>query len=151
MSSGSERILLITNESRNLSEVRRVVAEVLDPTTFDRKATNEIILAVDEGLANVVEHAYQGGVGEIKLILGLDDEIFRIHIRDNGVRFEPGELRDAVDIHDHIKRGLKGGLGLFLMKRIMDDVYYTHDGPDYVNELVMVKKIPPASEGEGES
>lgn len=148
MSSGDERVVVITNESRNLSEVRRVVAEMLEPSTFDRKQTNEIILAVDEGLANVVEHAYQGGVGEIKLLFGLDPETFRVHIRDNGVRFEPGELRSQVDIHDHIKRGLKGGLGLFLMKRIMDDVYYTHDGPDYVNELVMVKKLPPAAPDE---
>jgi len=140
-----ERLLTITNQSQNLSEVRQVVAEMLDPSGFDRRQTNEIILAVDEGLANVVEHAYQGGVGEVNLIFGLDEETFRVHIRDNGIRFEPNELRDAVDIHAHIKKGLKGGLGLFLMKRIMDDVYYTHDGPDYVNELVMVKKVPAVS------
>jgi serine/threonine-protein kinase RsbW len=143
-----ERLLTITNQSKNLSEVRQVVAEMLDPSGFDRRQTNEIILAVDEGLANVVEHAYQGGVGEVKLIFGLDEENFRVHIRDNGVRFEPNVLRDAVDIHAHIKKGLKGGLGLFLMKRIMDDVYYTHDGPDYVNELVMVKKVPAVGEAD---
>lgn len=137
-----ERLLTISNQSKNLSEVRQIVAEMLDPTGFDRKQTNEIILAVDEGLANVVEHAYQGGLGEIMLVFAFEDGSFRVHIRDNGIRFEPSELRDAVDIHAHIKKGLKGGLGLFLMKRIMDDVYYTHDGPDYVNELVMVKKVP---------
>ena len=140
-----ERVLTISNESRNLSEVRQVVADMLGSSNFDRKQTNEIILAVDEGLANVVEHAYQGGTGDITLLFGLDAEFFKVSIRDNGVRFEPGELRNTVDIHAHIKQGLKGGLGLFLMKRIMDDVYYTHDGPDYVNELVMVKKVPAES------
>lgn len=140
-----ERSLTISNDSSNLSTVRQVVGEVLAQSTFPQDVSNKIIVAVDEGLANVVEHAYQGGKGDITIVLNLDAVDFKVAIRDNGVRFEPGEkLSDAVDIHRHISLGLKGGLGLFLMRRIMDDVYYNHDGSDFVNELVMVKKVPAA-------
>lgn len=140
-----ERSLTISNDSSNLSTVRQVVGEVLAQSTFPQDVTNKIIVAVDEGLANVVEHAYQGGTGEITILLALDSVDFKVSIRDKGVRFEPGEkLSDTVDIHRHISLGLKGGLGLFLMRRIMDVVYYNHDGSDFVNELVLVKKVPAA-------
>jgi anti-sigma regulatory factor (Ser/Thr protein kinase) len=138
-----QRKLTIANSSKHLSDVRGCVQEVLALSTFAKDVTNKIIVAVDEGLANVVEHAYQGGEGDITILFHLDDEVFRVQIQDNGVRFEPNqEVSDAVDIHRHIQLGLKGGLGLFLMRRIMDDVHYNHDGPDFVNELVMIKKVP---------
>lgn len=141
------RTMTIKNESKALSDVRKVVSEVLANTTFPRDVVNKVIVAVDEGLANVVEHAYQGDEGDIDLIFALDDESFRVHIRDRGVRFEPGGgIKDTVDIHRHIQLGLKGGLGLFLMRRIMDEVHYNHDTPEFVNELVMVKLLP--KEGE---
>lgn len=142
------REVSIENQSKNLSRVRQVVSEVLDPSPFDREMRNKIIVAVDEALANVVEHAYQGGAGTIQLLFELTSEHLKVQIRDNGVRFEPGSrLTSTLDIHNHIKLGLKGGLGLFLMRRIMDDVYFNHDGETFVNELVMVKKLPRDDDG----
>ena len=142
------RELSISNESSNLALVRRTVSEILELTTFERDLRNKIIVAVDEALANVVEHAYQGGIGDINILFAVDGKTLRVHIRDNGVRFEPGDrLKDHVDIHKHIKLGLKGGLGLFLMRRIMDEVYFNHDGDNFVNELVMVKNLPQADAG----
>ncbi len=138
-----KREIEISNESRNLSAVRKEVTEVLGHTPFDREMSNKIIVAVDEALANVVEHAYQGGIGTVKLVFTLDAETLKVQIQDKGVPFDPGErLSSELDIHQHIKLGLKGGLGLFLMRRIMDEVAYNHDGPDFVNELVMIKKLP---------
>ena len=139
-----ERILEISNESKNLSLVRKAVTEVLELTPFDRQLSMKIVLAVDEALANVVEHAYGGETGQVRVAFNLDDELLRVSIRDRGVRFEPGtKLTNEIDIHRHIKLGLKGGLGLFLIRRIMDEVYFNHDGPDFVNELVMVKLLAP--------
>ena len=141
-----EREITISNESKNLSQVRRLVSEVLEETSFDREMRNKIIVAVDEALANVVEHAYQGGQGDIRIGFALDAEVLQVMIRDNGTPFDPGDrLRDTVDIHNHIKLGLKGGLGLFLMRRIMDEVRYSRDGEDFVNELRMIKRLPEAS------
>ena len=138
-----KREIEISNESRNLSAVRKEVTEVLSHTPFDREMSNKIIVAVDEALANVVEHAYQGGVGVVRLVFTLDSESLKVQIQDNGVPFDPGErLNSELDIHQHIKLGLKGGLGLFLMRRIMDEVAYNQDGPGFVNELVMIKKLP---------
>ena len=134
--------LRITNETKNLSLVRQVVGEILEKTPFGRDDKAKIILAVDEAVANVVEHAYEGTKGEIDLQFLLDSERLEITIRDNGKKFNP-ETIPSPDIHEHIKRGLKGGLGMFLMRKIMDEVRYSLDST-YVNELVMVKFRPGA-------
>ena len=113
---------------------------MLDRTTFSREDKNKIILAVDEAVANVVEHAYGGGRGDIDLVFDVDRERLEITIRDNGNKFNPQEI-PTPDIHKHISAGLKGGLGMFLMRKIMDEVRYSLDST-YVNELVMVKFFP---------
>ena len=134
--------LRITNETKNLSVVRQVVGEVLEKTPFGKDDKAKIILAVDEAVANVVEHAYEGNKGDIDIGFILDGERLEITIRDNGTKFNPQEI-PTPDIHDHIKKGLKGGLGMFLMRKIMDEVRYSLDST-YVNELVMVKFCPSA-------
>ena len=132
----------ISNESKNLSLVRQKIGELLEKTTFTREDKNKVILAVDEAVANVVEHAYGGGRGDIDLVFDIDRERLEITIRDNGTKFNPQDI-PTPDIHDHIKKGLKGGLGMFLMRKIMDEVRYSLDST-YVNELVMVKFCPGA-------
>ena len=143
--------MTFSNDSSNLSKVRAMVSVVLDETEFTRETRNKIIVAVDEALANVVEHAYQGGEGMIDIAFDLDPVSLRVQIRDKGVRFNPGDrLASEIDIHEHIRQGLKGGLGLFLMRRIMDEVHFNHDGAEFVNELVMVKKLPHVTGAEEE-
>jgi anti-sigma regulatory factor (Ser/Thr protein kinase) len=140
---GVHRELAISNESRNLSAVRTAVSEILEQSPFDSTMRNKIIVAVDEALANVVEHAYQGGTGDIWILFDMDAERLIVTIRDNGVRFHPGErLTAEIDIHEHIRQGLKGGLGLFLMKQIMDEVHFNQDPEASTNELVLIKNLP---------
>lgn len=145
------RDMTITNETKNLSLVRQAVGEVLEHTPFSREDRNKIILAVDEAVANVVEHAYERTTGDIFLSFEVDAERLEIVIRDNGRKFQP-EVQNlpTPNIHDHIKKGLKGGLGMFLMRKIMDEVRYSLDST-YVNELVMVKFCPdePSKEHQG--
>lgn len=134
------REMTIPNETKHLATVRQTAMEVLELTPLDQKTRNKIVVAVDEALANVVEHAYQGGQGPIELVFSVDPERLQVIIRDNGVRFDPGDsgIKSSIDIHQHIRLGLKGGLGLFLMRQIMDEVHYLHETP-WTNELVMIK------------
>ena len=71
--------MTFSNDSSNLSKVRAMVSVVLDETEFTRETRNKIIVAVDEALANVVEHAYQGGEGMIDIAFDLDPGIFGNH------------------------------------------------------------------------
>lgn len=133
----------ITNDARNLSAVRTTVFELLASSPFDATTRHKIVVAVDEALANVVEHAYKDSEGQIQLefVLGADD--LTVMIRDNGVKFDSGgRVSTAEDIQQSIRLGLKGGYGLFLMRQIMDEVRFSEES-EFVNELIMVKRVPP--------
>jgi len=105
------RELRIASETRNLSLVRQATAEVLGRSAFERADRDKIILAVDEAVANVVEHAYRGAPGEIEIDLALDERRLIVTIRDNGPPFDPRGV-PAPDLREHVKQGLKGGFGL---------------------------------------
>lgn len=134
------RELRITNDAKNLALVRQILGDFLGASAFPEMARNRIILAVDEAIANVVEHAYGDQRGLIAIRLDLDDERLEVHIRDHGIEFQPGEVKDP-DIQEHIRLGLKGGLGLFLMRRVMDEVRYVSNS-EYVNHLSLTKFLP---------
>ncbi|MGH7144370.1 MAG: ATP-binding protein, partial [Planctomycetota bacterium] len=92
-------------------------------------------------VANVMEHAYPDtvslGAQEIELTLDADDSEFRAVIRDSGVKFDTTQLRD-VNIRRHVKEGHNGGLGVYMMRRIMDEVNYSFF-QNSCNELQMIK------------
>jgi len=116
------------------------VAEAARGAGLDRRTVSQIELAVDEACANVVEHAYRAGdAGEMEVTCGLEVRGFVVRVRDWGTGFDP----DAVDEPDVTapleERGL-GGLGLFLVRQVMDEVGFSFN-TERGNELVMVKRL----------
>ncbi len=132
--------LVITSDTRHLTAVRDFVSRMIRASKLNRDDENKIILAVDEAVTNIIEHAYEDQAeGSIEIEIELDDHRFSIRILDTGKEFNPDEIHDP-DIMDHVKYGKKKGLGIFLMRQIMDEVRYAFkDG--IKNEVVLVKYI----------
>jgi serine/threonine-protein kinase RsbW len=135
-----QQVLRIINESKNLSLVRKNLSNFIDESPFPRDARNRIILAVDEAIANVIEHAYGSEKGLVQITFTLDEEKLEVDVCDHGADFKPNVKKDP-DINDHIRLGLKGGLGMFLMRRVMDEVAYSTT-TEYQNNLAMIKFLP---------
>jgi anti-sigma regulatory factor (Ser/Thr protein kinase) len=133
----------IPNDTAYLSRVREEVLQLIEGR-FDAKEAKLLALAVDEAVANVMEHAYRGDTPKemqrISARLTADEVKFTVILRDGGQRFDPTSAPD-VNISEHVKAGRKGGLGIFLMRKIMDEVNYTFKRGEH-NELVMVKYFP---------
>lgn len=112
---------------------------------FDGQALYEIQLAVDEACANVVCHAY-GGMepGEMEVSCCLDGPMLVIRVRDWGRSFDPDSVPEP-DVDAPLEERALGGLGLFLLKQVMDHIQYTFD-PEQGNELKMVKRVQLAGE-----
>jgi len=95
----------------------------------------DVKLAVNEAVANIIEHAYQWrDDGQIIVdLLGREGEL-EIHLRDFGRKVEASRLRsrDLDDFRD-------GGIGLFLIQTLMDSVTYDTSSP-VGTELIMVKR-----------
>lgn len=132
--------LVVTNDTRYLALVRDFVARVLKYARVDRRDENKIILAVDEAVSNVIEHGYPSGQrGTIEIEVDSTDAEVRVVIHDQGRVFNPESVSEP-DIYEHVKVGRKKGLGIFLMRQIMDEVCYRfRDGVK--NELTLIKYL----------
>ena len=135
--------LVIPNDTKYLATVRESVRDVVKNSAFPDKDINRIILAVDEAVANIMEHAYEnaraGDKLSIELKLDADATRFEVVIIDSGREFDPSEI-DVPNMDEHVAQGKKNGLGIFLMRQIMDEVQYTFV-QGFRNELRMVKYV----------
>ena len=132
--------MAISNDLAHLAQVREVVSRAVLEGGFPNQFVNRLQIAVDEAVTNIMEHGYSGqavGSGEITIRIDASKERFRIEILDDGASFDPTAMSD-VDIAAHIARGTSGGLGVFLMRKIMDVVDY-HFETGRPNRLVLVK------------
>lgn len=132
--------LVVTNDTRFLIIVRDFVQRMIRQSALDATEENKIILAVDEAISNIIEHGYDPDQeGSIEIEIEADARVFKVVIRDEGRVFDP-ENKGDVDIENHVSAGKKKGLGIFLMRRIMDEVRYTYKEGNR-NELTLIKYV----------
>lgn len=116
------------------------VSQLAESAGFDKSALYEIQLAVDEACANVVQHAYEGSEpGDMEITCLLEDQTLTIRVRDWGWGFDPDGV-EVPDIEAPLEERSLGGLGLFIVRNVMDQVTFTFD-PQLGNELAMSKRL----------
>ena len=100
----------------------------------------KIELSVEEAVENVVQYAYEGGIGWLEAGTSLDNKslVLTIELRDAGVPFNPLE-KDDPDITLSANERPVGGLGIYLCKQMMDSISYRYE--DGNNVLVMTKRV----------
>lgn len=95
---------------------------------FGAERLGEIELVLEELLVNVFNYAYPGGQGEVEVSCAAEpDGRLRVEIADAGVPFNPLTREDPDLEADLAERGV-GGLGIFFVKRLVDDVRYRREG-----------------------
>ena len=106
---------------------------------LDEKDTYSVQLAVDEACTNIVEHAYGGeGKGNIELDCSATKDGLEITIHDNGKQFDPDSIPKP-NIGAPLEEFGPRGAGVFLMRKLMDEVQYEFK-KDQGTTLRMVKK-----------
>lgn len=145
----SDRSLTIPARYDQLRRANAFVSELAAQVGFAGLQLNRIELAVDEACSNIIQHAYANRTdGRIYIrVQAFPGERIVITIIDTGDPFDP----DAVPVHDpnaDLDNLKVGGLGLFLIKRVMDEVKFEFnvrgDGgaqPERFNRLTMVKHL----------
>jgi anti-sigma regulatory factor (Ser/Thr protein kinase) len=104
---------------------------------FDEQKIHQIMVASEEALVNVINYAYPEKPGDIELTRETrENKSLMIEIRDSGIAFDPLSLPEP-NIHEPMERRRPGGLGIYMIRKIMDEVKYSRDGG--FNILTMVK------------
>ena len=128
----------------NLPLIGDFISDTLTRFRADAATIYKVQLAVDEACTNIINYAYSGGAGPLKIALELAGEDIMITIRDKGKPFDPTSIPPP-DISSGVDQRKIGGLGIYFMKKLMDSVSYSFDSREG-NRLTMRKNYHTAPE-----
>jgi serine phosphatase RsbU (regulator of sigma subunit)/anti-sigma regulatory factor (Ser/Thr protein kinase) len=131
-------------EDKYLDSIRRTVQESCASAGMPRKDIAATILAVEEGATNIIRHAYLYTKGVLRIRIIIYNRLVVISLIDFGRSFDPGgSVR--LDLQKLVDSGRRGGLGFYMIRKIMDSVEYISSGEQ--NELRMVKRLAAPQSG----
>lgn len=134
-----ERHLVLHNSVDQISQLTDFLQEIADEKGLDASTAMNINLALEEAVTNVIMYAYPEGTdGLVDLEAILRDDSLVFILKDNGTPFDPTAAPEA-DVTLSAEERKIGGLGIFLVRKIMDTVHYVRS--DGQNVLSMTKNI----------
>lgn len=131
--------IVIKNEIAELERLAVFVEEVSEQLNLDAETTMNLNLALEEVVSNVILYAYPQKMSEfINVMASSDDKVLVFTITDKGEEFDPTKVEEA-DITLSAEDREIGGLGIFIVKNIMNEV--TYQRLDGRNILTLKKNI----------
>lgn len=127
-------------ETANLEIVREFVARIAQNMGFSEENIHRIELAVDEASTNVIRHAYKNSKTNQEFLsveVTTHEDRLEIDVIDAGKGFDPSQVKTP-EMDVYLKEMKRGGLGLYLIKTLMDKVEYKIK-PGVKNRVRMVK------------
>lgn len=130
--------IILQNDVQEVPQLTAFVEEMCQAMNFDMSTTMKVTLAIEEAVVNVMAYAYpEGTKGDVSVNAVTDDEWLTFVIIDKGKPFNP-TLSKEVDITLPVEERRVGGLGIHLVRQIMDSVSY--ERTDGTNVLILKKK-----------
>lgn len=133
------RELDVQAEPGNIPEVIKFVRDSLDELDCGDKERNQIEVAVEEVFSNISSYAYEPGTGiaTVRVESCEDPSSVSICFIDSGIPYDPLAKADP-DVSKPLAERQRGGLGIFLTKKFMDDISYEYsDGKN----ILTIKKL----------
>ena len=125
-------------KENQLSEVLAFVEQELEEKTCPMKTTMQISVCVEEIFVNVAKYAYTQEEADVTIGMKYDADELTMRFTDYGIPFDPLAKKDP-DISLPAEKREIGGLGIYIVKKTMDDVKYEYKNG--MNILTMKKKI----------
>ncbi len=122
----------------NLSELKKVmqwVHEHVAKAGFIQPDMRRIELAMEEALVNIMQHANLSKNDLIELHCAISDTYIVFILKDRGSPFNPLTLIKEIDLTETLEQKKEGGLGLFMIRKFMDELTYERQEPYNVLHL----------------
>jgi serine/threonine-protein kinase RsbW len=120
--------LKFPSDTRYLEMVRDLARRFAEASGFAAQDAQNIGLAVDEATTNVIEHAYHGSKDrEVEIHFDPEDDTLSIQILHDGDPLDPAQLPEF-DLERFVTDQRTGGMGVYIMKKVMDRVDYAKAG-----------------------
>ena len=130
-----------TARFESLDHVREFVTRAAVDYGMDVKSVNAVELAADEAFTNIVEHAYEGESDElVECTCEFSADKLTIILHDCGLPFDPTIVPEP-DLDAPLEQRETGGLGIFFMRKMMDEVHFSPGSKKTgnCNTLTMIK------------
>ncbi len=120
----------------NLGEMRDFITKVGRKYGVSENIINAFKMAIDEAGTNIIRHAYRDWEGFITVRMIIREQNVTVSLIDQGKTFDPRKVKNP-DLDRYVNIGKKGGLGIFIMRKVIDEIDYrkTVEG----NELRLTK------------
>lgn len=133
------RRLVLPNDIETIPQLNEFIDSVAEEVGLEMSLTMSLNLALEEAVVNVMEYAYpEGQKGNVEIEVTADQEWMTFVITDTGIAFDPTMKEDADTTLSAEERPI-GGLGIFLVRQLMDVIEYKRQ--DNKNVLTLRKKL----------
>jgi serine/threonine-protein kinase RsbW len=132
--------LILTAKIENLNKVFDFLDAQLSSLAYNMKAKLQLELSIEEAYVNISKYAYKSDKGEVEILTTVDEDPLQITVQlvDSGIPYNPLKTEDPDLCTDTEEKEL-GGLGIFLIKKNVDNIKYKyHNGK---NILTLQKKL----------
>jgi len=132
--------IILVNDISELNKVARVVEDLGEKWLLDARIVFDINLVLEEMVTNIIFYAYDDEKQhEIVIDVKKEKQMITIHVHDDGKPFDPSKFAEPDDLEKPLEERKIGGLGIYLVRKLMDDVEYQRKGN--MNILTLSKKL----------
>ena len=133
------RRLVLPNDIETIPQLNEFIDSVAEEVGLEMSLTISLNLALEEAVVNVMEYAYpEGQKGNVEIEVTADQQWMTFVITDTGIAFDPTTKEDADTTLSAEERPI-GGLGIFMVRQLMDVIEYKRK--DNKNVLTLRKKL----------
>lgn len=130
------KTLEIESKNENLNLVQNYVSNFMKENGFNENDKMKVDVIVEEVFINICSYAYNGSTGPCVIELKYDENKIIITFKDNGIQYDPLKRKDP-DITLAAEDRPIGGLGIYMTKKMMNEVSYKYE--NNTNILTIIK------------
>lgn len=130
------KTLEIESKNENLNLVQNYVSNFMKENGFNENDKMKVDVIVEEVFINICSYAYNGATGPCVIELKYDENKIIITFKDKGGQYDPLKRKDP-DITLEAEDRPIGGLGIYMTKKMMDEVSYKYE--NNTNILTIIK------------
>jgi serine/threonine-protein kinase RsbW len=138
---GIRKAMDFSSDIEHLSKMLNFICDNARTAGIKGERLYKLELASEEALVNVISYAFPAKEPGNYISIScqkVEDKRFEVIILDKGIPFNPIDTSKDIDIHKSIEERRVGGLGIFLIHKLLDEVSYRRIGNENVLKLVML-------------